>query len=172
MMMALTQTVALVACLISFFTFAHGAKDGLLRKKLYTNANVIRIQNIVSVSDVQSAFRELLDHSNRRMEWDSSMSLSMSMSYNSVHPSSTVVPPAIATTDTPVAPVVVMVEPPMTVVNPVVTQNKATGEKQEKVSRGGLTGGTIVGVSVAAMAVLAVAALLVKIHPTQQSSAV
>ena len=43
---------------------------------------------------------------------------------------------------------------------------------QEKASRGGLTGGTIVGVSVAAMAVVAVAALLVKIHHTQPSSVV
>ena len=178
-MMSVTKIIALAASLMSFFALTHGAKDELLRKKSTTD-RTRSIQNIsktlaLSDSDVQSAFRELLDTS-MEVKWDISMSLSMSMSYSGSHSSSTVVlPPAIVTST--VAPVVVVMEPtPMTpLVNPVVTDNnnhnnkKATGEMQEQVNRGGLTGGTIVGVSVAAVAMVAVAAMvLVKMQRTTQ----
>ena len=190
-MISVTKTVALAACLLSFFAVTHGAKDGLLlRKKLFTAADSTRIQSInrqlsLSGSDVQNAFRELLDTSNQSiMKWDS-MSLSMSMSYNgrlstTVTPTirlSTTVPPTIDA-HTLSSPSVVLMEPPMTRENSVVvvTNIPSTGEEktQPNVSRAGawLTQGAMVGIGMAAVAVAAVAALLVQKHRTQQSSSV
>ena len=156
-MMSITKIIALVACLLWFSVFTHGAKDGLLRKKSFTNNDAIRVKNInklPSDSDIQSAFRELLDTS-IQLKLDSSMSLSMSMSYSG-RPLSTVPPSIVASIVSPV-----VVGPPVPLVTAVVT-NKSTEEKQQKVASGALTGGAIIGIAVAAVGVVVVGAILVK----------